>query len=198
MPGATCSRTCSQRISDTPNNHSAQAIAKPEYRLRGATPRGTTVIVAPHHRHRYRRTISTTSKQGPSGSSTPHSCLSRSPWPTSPTGPPTGWPAAPQQEQCDGLAISTGGILLSQKLTSIDECTTCKGLRFRNNDSGARRESRGQTSLPSPILWPTNCRCSSSDRPQSGSLSHRANSVHTHRSGYSRATGQPNPAPRIK
>lgn len=125
----TCRRT-RPALSPCPYRKSESPIALAPKCLRATTPRGTTTTTALQLRQRYRRTRIVAVRCGPPGSAGPRTCRSRSPCPTSVTGPPKGRLAAPQHGQRPGRHASTLGGPCSQILTSTAECTTTPWLRF--------------------------------------------------------------------
>ena len=111
-------RTSVDAIADTPNRASANAMADDEKSRLVSTSRGTTVGVAPHFVHRYRRTHVTRSSDRPPTVDGPRTCRLRTPCPCSTTLPPVGLLAALHRGQRDGRTSSAVGLFSSQDLTS--------------------------------------------------------------------------------
>ncbi len=103
-PWPPTSRRMSTTRSPAPKRNSARAIAAAPKCRRRITPRGTTTTTASHRRHRYRRTGITRITAGVPTALGPRTCRSRRPWPTIPSGRPTGRPAPSQHGQRAGRA----------------------------------------------------------------------------------------------
>jgi hypothetical protein len=156
--GLTALRTSRAVRLSTAHKPSASTIATAPYACRRTTPLGTTVAIASHRRHRYRRTPTVRISEASSSALGPSTFRSRRPCPTRMSRLPTGRLAAPQAGQRPGRAASHVGGAFIQDLTSISEWTIRRSLRVFSTAHAGRRRERCCRTLPSSNFGPTSRR----------------------------------------
>ena len=141
LQGLTWAQTWPRGCLSVPHKYSASATTATLKSSPARSPIGPTVMVAPQHRQRYRRTGSTTRRGGCPSSSGPRTWRSRCPCPSRLSGPATGRLATPHPGQWAGRASSGLGVFVNQDLREKGLERILDGLRlFFICCDGARRE----------------------------------------------------------